>query len=298
MTKTNNEPSKALVLSGGGITGTAWELGILLGLEEGGINVADAELIIGTSAGSSVGAQITSGLSLEELYSLQLKPIEETREKHVQFDGSEFRKMMASAIMSSPDSKTARIRIGEAALAANTMSEKERMELIASRLPNHEWNLERKLIINSVNALTGEWVTFDRYSNVPLPVAVAASSAVPGIYPPTTINGQHYIDGGMSSGTNADLAKGLDLVLIIIAEPSMTHPAMGPTMHRINFDDELKELKDSGSKVMVILPDEDSLKAKGLNPLDITSRSASAKAGRQQGKNLALEVKNFWNDNH
>ena len=140
----NNKPSKALVLSGGGITGIAWELGILLGLEECGVHVTDADLIVGTSAGSSVGAHIISETSLEQLYKLQLIPIVETKESQVQFDGNEFRKMMAAAIMSSPDSQTARAHIGEAALAATTMSEKERLELIASRLPNHEWNKKKE----------------------------------------------------------------------------------------------------------------------------------------------------------
>ena len=66
----SSHKSKALVLSGGGITGIAWELGLLRGLEEGGVDFNDLDLIVGTSAGSSVGAQITSGLNLEELYQL------------------------------------------------------------------------------------------------------------------------------------------------------------------------------------------------------------------------------------
>jgi NTE family protein len=294
MNKNNKPLSKALVLSGGGITGIAWELGILFGLEECGVNASEVDLIVGTSAGSSVGAQITSGLSLEELFNLQLIPIDETKESQVEFEGHEFRKMMAAAIMSSPDSKTARIFIGEAALAAETMSEEERLELMAFRLPNHEWDQNRKLIINAVNAVTGEWVTFDQDSNVPLLLAVAASSAVPGVYPPTTINGDRYIDGGMSSGTNADLAKDNDLVLLIVAEPTMTHPAMGPTMHRITFEEELGELKKSGAKFMVITPDRESLNAKGSNPLDASFRHASANAGRQQGHKIAENVKQFW----
>lgn len=289
-----DKPSKALVLSGGGITGTAWELGILFGLEESGVDVTHAELIVGTSAGSSVGAQITSGLSLEELYNLQLKPINETVEKQVDFNGHKFRQMMAAAIMSSPDSQTARALIGEAALAAPTMEEDERLEMMASRLPVHEWNMERKLIINAVDAETGEWVKFDPDSDVPLLLAVSASSAVPGVYPPTTINGRRYIDGSMSSGTNADVAQGYDQVFIIVAEPNMIAPAMGPTMHRITFEEELTQLKTSGSQVMVITPDEESLQAKGPNPLDANFRSVSAQAGRTQGKKIAGKVKIFW----
>jgi len=289
-----DKPSKALVLSGGGITGTAWELGVLFGLEESGIDVTHADLIVGTSAGSSVGAQITSGLSLEELYNLQLKPVNETVEKQVDFEGHKFRQMMAAAIMSSPDSQTARALIGEAALAAPTMEEDERLKMMASRLPVHEWNQERKLIINAVDAETGEWVKFDQDSDVPLLLAVSASSAVPGVYPPTTINGRRYIDGGMSSGTNADVARGYDQVFIIVAEPNMIAPAMGPTMHRITFEEELAQLETSGSQVMVITPDEESLQAKGPNPLDANFRGVSAQAGRKQGQKIAGEVKLFW----
>lgn len=288
-----DKPSKALVLSGGGITGTAWELGVLFAVEESGVKVTDAELIVGTSAGSSVGAQITSGLSLEELYHRQLKPIHETKERPVDFDGHKFRQMMAAAIMSSPDSQTARALIGEAALVAPTIDEEERLEIMASRLPVHEWNPERKLVVNAVDAETGEWVKFDRDSGVPLLLAVSASSAVPGIYPPTTINNRRYIDGGMSSGTNADVAQGYDLVLIIVAESSMIAPAMGPTMHRITFQEELTKLKASGSQVMVISPDEESLEAKGPNPLDANFRAASAEAGHKQGEKIAGEVKVF-----
>ncbi|MDO5835511.1 MAG: patatin-like phospholipase family protein [Methanobacterium sp.] len=296
ITDTNRNASKALVLSGGGITGTAWELGVLFGFEESGVDVTDVELIVGTSAGSSVGAQITSSLSLEELYNLQLKPIHETLERPVDFDGHKFRQMMAAAIMSSPDSQTARARIGEAALAAPTMSEEERLEIMASRLPVHEWNPDINLVINAVNAETGEWVKFDKNSGVPLLLAVSASSAVPGIYPPTTINGRRFIDGGMSSGTNADVAQGYQRVIILVAEPSMTAPAMGPTMHRISFEEELTQLKQSGSQVMVISPDEKTLEVKGPNPLDADFRAVSAEAGREQGKKIAKKVKTFWND--
>ena len=85
-----------------------------------------------------------------------------------------------------------------------------------------------------------------------------------------------------------------DLVLIVVAEPTMTSSSIGPTMHRITFEGELKALKETGAKVMVITPDEISLDAKGPNPLVATQRSTSAKAGREQGRKLAKEVKRFW----
>lgn len=85
----NQQQTKALVLGSGGTTGIAWELGILLGLLDGGIDVTGADLVVGTSAGSVVGAQITSGLALEEFYTRQLQPLEKTREQVVQFDMNE-----------------------------------------------------------------------------------------------------------------------------------------------------------------------------------------------------------------
>ncbi|MGH3899114.1 MAG: patatin-like phospholipase family protein, partial [Pseudonocardiaceae bacterium] len=67
-------PELALVLGSGGITGIAWELGMLAGLAEHGVDLCDADLVVGTSAGSVVGALITSGNDLEELYASQLAP--------------------------------------------------------------------------------------------------------------------------------------------------------------------------------------------------------------------------------
>ena len=62
------------MLGGGGITGIAWELGLLAGLAEGGVRLGEADLVVGTSAGSVVGAQLLSGAPVEELYASQLRP--------------------------------------------------------------------------------------------------------------------------------------------------------------------------------------------------------------------------------
>src|SRR5215203_1575582 len=66
--------SRALVLGGGGVTGVAWEIGVLAGLAEAGVDLTGADLVVGTSAGSVVGAQVTSGAGIEELYARQLEP--------------------------------------------------------------------------------------------------------------------------------------------------------------------------------------------------------------------------------
>ena len=294
MIEMNQQQTKALVLGGGGTTGIAWELGILLGLRDGGIDVTGADLVVGTSAGSVVGAQITSGHPLEEFYTRQLQPLEKTREQVVQFDMNELWRVF-SAGNGAPDVQTARARIGAAALAVKTMPEEERLEIIASRLPVQEWPQKQRLVIISANAQTGEWVMFDRNAGVPLALAVAASCAVPGVYPPITIGTDRYVDGGVRSGTNADIAKGYPRVLVLRAEVfDLSALATLQTTPFMSFQDELTELERAGSRVQVITPDEASAAARGPNPLDSSRSAVSVRAGREQGRQLAESVRHFW----
>jgi len=294
MTETTQQHTKALVLGGGGTTGIAWELGILLGLHDGGLEVNDAGLVVGTSAGSVVGAQITSGLPLETFYARQLQPLEETREQVVSFDMKELMRVFTAGL-GAPDAQTARARIGAAALAAKTMPEQERLDIIASRLPVKEWPQTPRLVITSVDAHTGEWILFDRTTDVPLALAVAASCAVPGVYPPITIGNHRYVDGGVRSGTNADIAQGYQRVLILRAETF--DASAGNQEHALpfmSFEDERATLERSGSQLLVVTPDQASVVARGPNPLDASRRAVSAKAGREQGRQLAESVRKFW----
>src|SRR5581483_5739954 len=108
-----------------------------------------------------------------------------------------------------------RRRIGAAALAAETIDEAPRRAAVAARVPVDAWPA-RTLLIVAVDAATGETVVFDRGSGVSLVDAVTASCAVPGVWPPATIGGRRYVDGGVRSGTNADLAVGCDRVVVIV----------------------------------------------------------------------------------
>ncbi len=296
MMETEKQPMKALVLGGGGTTGIAWEMGLLLGLHDEGCDVTDAGLIVGTSAGSVVGAQITSGLTLEALYALQLRPLEETKEQVVQFDMNALAQMLTAGV-GAADAQEARARIGAVALAAKTMPEEARLEIIAARLPVQDWPNKQRLVVTAIEAQTGELVLFDQNAAVPLVLAVAASCAVPAVYPPTTIGGHRYIDGGVRSGTNADLAKGCQRVLIL-STGTLDLSAVGEaaSIPRLTFEDELAELQQAGSQVLVITPDEASAAARGPNPLDSSRRPGSAEAGRAQGRLWAERVKRFWGD--
>ena len=291
------EVTKALILGGGGTTGIAWEMGLLLGLHDGGIDVTDANLIVGTSAGATVGAQITNESNLENLYALQLLPLDQTKEQAVQVDWAALAQVFTAGA-GAADAQAARARVGAAALATTrTMTEEERLEIIAARLPSQKWSSKQRLVIPAVDAKTGEYILFDKDSEVPLVLAVTASSAVPGVYPPTTIGSHRYIDGGIRSGTNADIAKGYTRVLVVRAETLEIPPMDGQkAIPHMTFEDELAELHQAGSQVLVITPDEASVAARGPNALDASRRGISAQAGRVQGHLLAENVKRFWDD--
>ncbi len=280
--------TRALVLGGGGVAGVGWELGILQGLHDRGVDVLGADIIIGTSAGSVVGAQIASGTELAGLFASQLTPVEQSKERMVAFDATQLMEVWSQAVKEGiSDSKAMRARIGAYALTAPTVSEAERHIIIEARLPAHTWS-QRRLQIAAVDTETGAEYIMDRESGVSLVDAVAASCAVPGIWPPVTIAGRRYMDGGMRSATNADLAQGYDRVLILNPLGANANAfGVGPAS-------EATTLKREGSQVLLIEPDPASVTAIGLNPLDPATREPSALAGRAQGRELAASVAALW----
>jgi len=286
--KSNETRTRALVLGGGGVAGVAWELGILRGLHDTGVDVRGADVIIGTSAGSVVGAQIASGADLESLFASQLTPVEQSKERMVAFDLAQMMEAFSQAVAGAgPDSKAIRARIGAYALAVPTISEAERRLIIEARLPAHTWPQQR-LLIAAVDTETGEEYIMDRESGVSLVDAVAASCAVPGIWPPVSIAERRYMDGGVRSGTNADLVRGYDRIVILNPlGANANYFGAGPA-------GEAAALEQEGSQVLVIAADAASATAIGLNPLDPATRQPSALAGRTQGRELAAPVAALW----
>jgi NTE family protein len=250
--------------------------------------VRNADLIIGTSAGSVVGAQITSGVDLERLFAFQLTPVEQSKERMAVFDVDQVAEGFRQAgIGTNADPKVVRARIGAYALTVPTVSEAERRVIIEARLPVYSWP-QKPLLIVAVDTATGEEFIMDRTSGVSLVDAVAASCAVPGVWPPVTIAGHRYMDGGVRSSTNADLAKGYKRVLIL--NPIGANAGL----LGISPAEEAATLEREGSQVLLIEPDTDSAAAIGPNPLDPATREPSAQAGRTQGRNLAASVAAFW----
>ena len=280
-----NDQRTALVLGGGGITGIAWEIGVLAGLAEHGVDLTGADLVVGTSAGSVVGAQITGGRPLEAMYARQLEPPEQ--EKVARMTRGNLARYAWAMLTSRGRDVEFRRRIGALALAAEkaglTPSEQERLDVIGSRLVSAEWP-DRNLVITAVDAATGEFRTFDRTSGVPLLQAVAASCAVPGVYPPVTIDGRRYVDGGMRSAANADLAQGYDRLVVLAPIPR----GVGPLA---SVDAQVSGMV---SRVTVVAPDQASRAAIGRNVLDPAAREPAARAGRAQAAQVLERVGEVW----
>lgn len=275
----------ALVLGGGGITGIAWEIGVVAGLAEAGIDLTGADLVVGTSAGSVVGAQLTSGAELEPMYGRQLEPPAE--EKVARMTRGMLAQYAWAMFRSHRDDAAFRRRVGRLALAAadsgQTPTEEERLAVIGSRLVGAEWP-DRPLVVTAVDAETGEFTPFDRSSGVPLLHAVAASCAVPGVYPPVTIDGRRYVDGGIRSAANADLATGYERVVVLAPIPR----GIGPIT---SVDAQVTSLV---ARVAVVSPDEASKAAIGRNVLDPAARAPSARAGRAQATSVVAQVAEVW----
>jgi NTE family protein len=279
---------RALVLGGGGVAGIAWTTGLLFGLCEHGVDVRTAEMILGTSAGSAVAAQLSSGFSLKDLFDRQVDPAQQTRELAPSTHLFELFERALLTANNSSDRLQRTKHIGRWALEAPTVTEAERRAVIAERLPTHTWPGGMLLIV-AVDTETGETRIFDRLSGTSLVDAVAASCAVPGIWPPVTIDGRRYMDGGARSSDNADLALGYARTMIVspmgTARPEITGESL---------EQQVETLKSAGGKTYLVEPDQPSKNAIGLNPLAPETRTPAARAGRSQGHAIADDVALFW----
>jgi NTE family protein len=275
--------NRALVLGGGGITGIAWELGLLSGLVERGVDLRDADLIVGTSAGSVVGAQIATGVDPEERYTAQLAPPDGEVAAAL---GRAAMLRLGLAVIGRRDPQRVRARIGRFALRTRTVPEAERIAVIGRRLPVHEWP-RRALRIAAVDAHTGEFVALDRDGGVPLVEAVAASCAVPGIWPPVSAGGRRFIDGGVRSPANADLAAGYARVVVLAPVVRGLGPMVG-------VDAQVAALQAEGARVAVVSPDAAAVAAIGRKVLDPARRADAARAGRAQSATVVAEVATIW----
>lgn len=293
---------RALVLGGAGSVGNAWEIGVIAGLFEAGLNVTEADLTVGTSAGSTAAAQITSGIPPTQLLADILStapraptgPVRSDRGSAPIGPASDHMATTSAVIAAAEDAADMRRRMGAAALETDTSShgsvQTQWRAVAAARLPSEHWP-QQPLLIPAVNAQTGEPVVFDRHSGVDLVDAIAASTSNGFGIPPYRIGGTRYINGGYRRNENADLAAGYARVLVL-------SPFGGRSRHPPNWGMQLAtkvdELRARGSRVETIFPTSNSEHMFGENAMDTSLRPAAARAGYSQGRALAEQLSEFW----
>ena len=281
---------RALVLGAGGPAACAWETGLIVGMAESGLDVRDADLSVGTSAGSRVAVQLNSALTLEELFQRQVDPRHQAKGLPATIDFKKLKDDIARAKQGPGGTREILQRVGALASAASKVSESEQRKEIASQLPIHTWPDARILVV-AVDAQSGERRVFDRTSGVPLIDAVAASCAAPGMSPTITIEDRRYMDGGTYSTENADLAARFERVLILALR------ARVPSFALVSLDIALETLQGNGVQVAVVHPDEvteAAFAAVGGNLLDPSVREGAVRAGREQGRQIAGGIGPLW----
>jgi NTE family protein len=294
---------RALVLGGGGATGNAWAVGVIAGLFEAGLDVTEADLIVGTSAGSTAAAQLASATPTQLLGEI-LSAVPPQKAGPIRVGGGPVRAVPAAnhmeivraIIAAAEDVADMRRRLGAAALemdaGADRTPQTQWRAIVAARLPSQLWP-ERRLLIPAVDAHTGEPVVFDRESGVELVDAVAASTSNGFGVPPYSIGDRRYIDGGYRRNENADLASGYVRVLVL-------SPFGGRTLQPLDWGTHLaaqaEELRARGSRVETIFPDSNSqnVLGGGMTVMDLSKRRPSAQAGYAQGGALAEQLTEFW----
>ena len=205
--------TRAVVLGGGGVAGIGWLVGLATALRDEGVDLAAADRLIGTSAGSAVATQIATG-SLDEAARMQLR--EQTAEISANFDMAEFLRLATAIAEEASSPLDAVRRFANVPVQSRTsVTAAERREAVAARLPVKTWP-DQPLSICVVAQDTGERVVVDRSGGIDLVHAVLASCAVPGIWPPVELDGRMFVDGGTHSTTNADLAAGADKTLVLV----------------------------------------------------------------------------------
>ncbi|MEC3917809.1 patatin-like phospholipase family protein [Nocardia sp. CDC160] len=235
-----------VVLGGGGVIGAAWMAGVGAGLRRRGIDLGAAESVVGTSAagggppaGRRGGAALATGVDLDSFAEHRGRPGGDA--------GGAVKPELLGAVFgllfgSGMDREAARRKVGQLAMAEEAAGARhfEAMEWLVG---GKEWPDRLRVVV--VDAESGERRVWDRHSGVPLPVAVTASRALPGAFPPVVVDDHYYIDGGVWSPTNADVAADSDILVVI-----------EPLAHRVSGEQLQDELaRTTAGTVVRFAPD-------------------------------------------
>jgi NTE family protein len=283
-----------LVLGAGGPWGIAWMTGLILGLENEGIYPRRVQAIIGSSSGAILGARLGSDMTTLGLFEQETSIEAQTRQLSVLRQTTVPRSAepspppasssvsMLSILARGWDDEAQRVQaVCELALNANTISWSQFSSVMMPPSASAAAWPTVPLTLTAIDVDARSLQTFDRHSGVEVSLAVLASCAIPGIWPPVPINNRRYIDGGSwGSGDNVQLAAGAGSVLVI-------SPLAAQHRHRIGgtavLDRDISNLRSTGARVHLVVADEASLATRIGGMPDPASLKAAAEAGRAQG---------------
>lgn len=261
-------------------------------LQSAGVDLEAADVVVGTSAGSVVGTAVRAG-NVDQWYRAQLEhaasdPVATEFDSLAGLDVEPVMAAAMSAIDGATSHRDARARLGDFAVRASRgLDEQVSVERMGTLLAATAWP-DGDLRITVVDAADGRFRVLDRGSGVELVRAVAASCAVPGVYPVVTIDGRPYMDGGMRSATNADVADDCDRILVLACGPEAPSSPLGPSLPGVAAQ------LSTAREVMVVEADAASIAAFGGNSLLLSSGPASAEAGGRQASAILDDVRRFW----
>ena len=287
--------SRALILGGGGPVGLAWEAGLLAGLGRGGTDVANADKVLGTSAGAVVGCLLVSGADLSQVLSLVAGPPGAQNPQPATDPMEELIAVMAQSALHPQDAAELRAQLGSQAVAAYTMSEVSWLERFQA-FADAPW--PPGFACTAVDTADGTFQVWERSCGIGLDRALASSCAVPIVYPPVTIKGRRWMDGGVRDFLNADVATGHDVVLAVstgLLEPSeFGRPGMNTVMRATRA--RLEALRAGGARVKAVVPNEEMLELSGWGAhlMDYSRAATAYRVGERQGEAQATELRTFW----
>ncbi|CAB4898453.1 MAG: hypothetical protein F2923_01555 [Actinobacteria bacterium] len=278
--------SRALICGGGGSVGTAWESGWFAGLQQKGVWLNDADLILGTSAGAGVGVQVACGhdmMSQVERYRAAGKRAAAggaTAVLHFDTGGrTAFAQLFERGQASGKNGDiSVRKDISEAARAAVPTIELDAFMRTFKYLANEPWPASYKAACLNIDTYEFEAIGADLGGA--LQNGVAAGCAVPGVYPPIQVGKHFYVDGGCLSPTSLDLGIGYDKTLVLLVSEAP--------------QSEIDALRNSGTEHLIVSVDTDVHAKWGGNLMDASLAFEAAEQGLAQGLRDAERVQAFW----
>ena len=287
-----------LVLGGGGLTGTAFHAGVIAGLAQAaGWDARTAEVIVGTSAGSTSAALLRAGLPPQDFVARMLGDPLTARGDEVlgrmgplrppEQVGERRRAPAAPRMLGELARHPRRVRPGLLAAALLPEGTRDVGGSVAGIADLFRVWPGEPLWVCAVRLDDGQRVVFGRDVQASLSDAVSASCAIPGYYAPVGIDGRRYVDGGMWSLHNADLLAGLGLDLVVISAPMSTANRAPsdrgsflrlPVRHAL--DRQVRAIRASGTRVVVIQPDARLTSVMGTSTMRMARRAPVALATR------------------